>query len=732
MRTLLATTVAASALLAAIACSSSNADDAGSSGGGSSGAGPGGETSPGADAKGPPVPKDFPLATPSVGGYGLTDVWGKDALVVPAAIAWPKVKGAPPFALERFGEIIELGATRTKVLDFADAVHIEGEGGALGLALHPQFGDGTGPKPYAYVWYNAWGGQRLTRFTWNAGTHRFDRGSEQILVQISETRTEHNGGMVAFGPDGFLYFGNGDDLDPRNHQTITRSLFAGIFRIDVDMVGGAVSHAPPRQPEGGWTQNYFIPNDNPFVGQPNALEEHWALGLRNPFGFSFDRQTGQLWAGDVGDSWREEVNLVVKGGNYEWPYREAEIVRGTVPTTIGQADAPKYFYSHSSMGDLTAVLGGFVYRGKALPELQGKYIYSDWPSARVWALDLTTSPPKRTTLVSHVFDRQPVGMAEDPDGEIYVLFIGGVGKLTRDDTKALVPQTLTETKIWKDLRSATLTDDFVPYDIASPLWSDGAAKKRFISVPPGKRVTIGEDGRVVLPVGTRLVKQFDLPNSTRRLETRVLVVGEQTTYGVSYRWNAEGTDGDLVVEPTDETVEGRAWHYPSFGECWSCHRSENRVLGFAPRQLDKKQLEALAAKSIIDAPTMTTFPEPLPRPSDTTAPLEQRALAYLAANCSGCHHTDSYVMGSLGTWRAEPGIALADRGLLNAPHHNSPMATAFNLNSAPLISPGNPANSILLARLKSTDEKLRMPPLGRNTVDPEGAALIEAWIASMQ
>jgi glucose/arabinose dehydrogenase len=745
MRFTLVTAFAASALMAAIACGSSDSDPAnpdGSSGGASSsGVAPNGSSRepPGEDAKAPPVPKDFPLVTPSVGGYKLEAIYDNSKDVyVPAAIVWPKVAGAPPFVLERMGQIVRLNPTRNEVLDFSGEVHMAGEGGAVGMTLHPQFGDGTGAKPYAYVWFNATGNkQRLVRWTWSATQQKFDAATRTVLVEVSENQNVHNGGRVAFGPDGFLYFGNGDDITAANHQTITNSLFAGIFRIDVDMQGGAVSHAPPRMPTGGYSAGYFIPNDNPFVGQANANEEYYALGLRNPFSFSFDRQGGQLWAGDVGDSFREEVNQIVKGGNYEWPYKEAELVEGTSAPTIGTVQGPKYFYTHSSMGDLTAVFGGFVYRGKALPELVGKYVYSDWPSSRIWALDTTKTPATRTTLVDNDWGRQPLALAEDEDGEIYMAFLGGISKLVRDTTKELIPKTLTETKIWKDLASATLNDEFVPYEINSTLWSDGLAKKRFISVPAGKQVTFDADGKAVFPVGTRFVKMFDLPDGTRRIEVRILVVGDKTTYGLTYKWNATGTDGDLVTEPTDETFGQRTWHIPSFGECWSCHRSENRVLGFTQRQLNlvradgKKQLDALAAVGIFDATKISTFPEGLPKPSDTTATLEARALAYLAANCSGCHHDGNSFTGGQQTWRAEPGVPLASRGLIDAPNHNYPMAKELGLGSSPLIDPGNPANSILLARIKATDERLRMPPLGRNMVDPEGAALIEAWIASM-
>jgi uncharacterized repeat protein (TIGR03806 family) len=443
------------------------------------------------------------------------------------------------------------------------------------------------------------------------------------------------------------------------------------------------------------------------------------------------------------------VNLVVSGGNYEWPYREGEIVRGTVPTTIGTARAPRYSYSHAEMADLAAIFGGFVYRGKELPELVGKYIYSDWPSGRIWALDLTGSTATRRTLIDNDWKRVPMALAEDEQGEIYLLHFAGVAKLARDASKDQVPDRLSLTTLFSDVAALTPHASLVPYEINSPLWSDGAVKRRWIRVPQGKQVALAADGTLTFPVGTTLVKHFELPPSvvpharTRRLETRVLVVGTETVYGLTYRWNAQGTDAELVTEPTTEGIQddagkqSRTWSFPSFGQCWSCHRAENRVLGFTARQLDlvaddgKPQLASLVARGVFDAASVAKMPPGLARPLDTTAPLEARASAYLAANCSSCHHPGASFLGGGDTWNALPGTAPADRGLINAPHHNYPMARALGLVSAPLIDPGNPDGSILMARVKSTNPDLRMPPLGRNSVDPAGALLLEQWIRAL-
>jgi uncharacterized repeat protein (TIGR03806 family) len=691
------------------------------------------ETTGGEVPASPRPRREFPLATPSIGGFKLVDAFPGNGLSCPSALVW--TKGAEVFALERVGTVTDLGGAPREVLDFSDAVAMKGEGGALGLAVHPKFAE----KPYAYVWYNAKGSkQRLSRFTWSPATKTFDRASEKILVEQEEQHTEHNGGRIAFGPDGFLYFGDGDDINEANHQRLDRALFAGIFRIDVDETGGAISHPPPRSPADGRSSGYFIPNDNPFVGVRGALEEYWALGLRNPFSFSFDRATGDLWAGDVGDTWREEINLIAKGGNYEWPIREGELVRSNAALAIGTAQPPRYSYAHSSMADLTAIFGGFVYRGKQLPELTGKYVYSDWPSCRIWAI----AGGKRTTLIDSEWRRTPLGLAEDKDGELYVLHIGGVAKLARDSSAVDLPKRLSETTLFADVAGLVPASNLVPYDIRSPLWSDGAVKQRFIRVPNGAHVELGDGGVMKFPAGTILVKHFELPPSvvpsrrTRRLETRVLVHGTDTAYGVSYRWNAQGTDAELVAEPTDDVIQDtasgktRTWHSPSFGECWACHRSENRVLGFTGRQIDLSKSK-LVERGVLDPGVIAKLPPPLARPSDPAATLEARATAYLAANCSSCHHAGASFLGGGETWNASPNVPLASRGLVNTPHHNYPMARALGLVTAPLIAPGNPDRSLLLARIKSTDPDLRMPPLGRSLVDPDGAALIEQWIRSL-
>ena len=748
---------------------------------------PGSAGGDGGELEGPIVKREFALTTPSLGGYTLVDAFPGVVFDIPAAVTWPKTSGAMPFVLERTGQIRTITAgKRRDLLDFGSKVHVAGEGGALGIALHPQFGNGTAVNQYVYVWYNACNvpgcsaayTQRLERYTWDGASSTFLPGSAYLMIEEREYENVHNSGKLAFGPkDGFLYFGNGDDNQTNNHQTIVNGLFAGIFRIDVDM-DGAKSHAlPPHTPVGATATNpisvftrqgYLIPNDNPFVGAvPNGLEEFYALGFRNPFAFAFDRKNGDIWMGDVGDSFREEINQVVKGGNYQFPIKEGELDNLTTEIrayTVGVPTAPKFSYSHAEMADLSSVFGGIVYRGPSLPELDGKYLYSDWISNRVWALDIQKTPAARTTLIDNQFKMQPMGIGEDNDGEFYLLqygpdfsdpaWAGGrVKKLVRDASRDALPRRLRETFLFDDVPGLVPAANLVPYEVTSPLWSDGAVKKRWIRVPEGQKVTPKADGSLKYPVGTVFVKQFDLPENitiagrTRHLETRVMVVGSDTTYGYTFRWNAAGTDATRVSEGADETLTDTAtgktqsWHYPSFGQCWGCHRNgwndlantertdAYRILGFTTPQLGG-QRASLVEKGVLD-PAIAAPAVAMPSPADTNKTIEERAFAYLDANCAPCHHENAGYTGGGQTWIASYGAGTIGARLLDRTANNYPMTIRLGIPGGQLVAPRDPAKSVLLARIKSNDPDLRMPPLARNVVDEAGAAVIEAWINSL-
>ena len=240
------------------------------------------------------------------------------------------------------------------------------EEGLLGFAFSPTYAE----DGYVYVYYTADGPRRsvLARFSVVNGV--MAGGSQEVLLEVEQPRPHHNGGQLAFGPDGYLYVGLGDgggNSDPDLNGQNLEMLLATILRIDVSGEGG-----------------YTIPPDNPFVGQEGAREEIYAYGLRNPWRFSFDRETGDLWVGDVGEGRWEEVNRVEAGGNYGWSILEGhECLREPNCDRTGLIP-PRAVYGRD---DGCAIIGGHVYRGKAMPELSGWYIYGDHCTGNVWALN---------------------------------------------------------------------------------------------------------------------------------------------------------------------------------------------------------------------------------------------------------------------------------------------------------------------------------------------------------
>ena len=343
--------------------------------------------------------------------------------------------------LERAGKLLAFDKGKPEpelLLDFTDRVgEVAVEKGALGFALHPDFWkQGAERKPYVYAYYtHSEEGQqrnRLSRFDLSPPTVAERSAGEFIMVDLQRNNSGfHNAGMVAFGPDGFLYFAIGDANDVTNWQTIGKSLFSGIFRIDVDSRGGDISHPITRQPDAGVTRGYMIPNDNPFVGVDNALEEFWAVGLRNPFRFSFDPQTGEMWAGDVGAERVEEVDVVVSGGNYQYPYFEGfrKGEQEKPDPLVGKDSPPVFAYRHTAFE--RAIIGGSVYRGTKHEELSGKYVFADNGSGTLYYLDRDSNGEVMRRSLAKIDKFGYVGISsvqESPDGDILITVLGSKDK----------------------------------------------------------------------------------------------------------------------------------------------------------------------------------------------------------------------------------------------------------------------------------------------------------------
>jgi glucose/arabinose dehydrogenase len=287
------------------------------------------------------------------------------------------------------------------------------EQGLLGLAFDPHYST----NGYFYVYYTAAAGSRhavVSRFSVNAtNPNSADPNSELVILQIPQPPAfnNHNGGMLAFGPDGDLYIGVGDggsEGDPLGNGQNTSTLLGKILRIDVS--GASADHP------------YTIPSDNPFVGKSGFRGEIWAYGLRNPWRFSFDASTGQLWVGDVGQDKYEEVDLITKGGNYGWNTMEGFSCYSPASgcNTTG-LQLPVLAYPHT-MG--CAVMGGYVYTGPSTPSLQGVYVYGDYCSGNIWGLEYNgTSVTYHAELVAGGPSILSFGV--DASGNLYVLSSDG-------------------------------------------------------------------------------------------------------------------------------------------------------------------------------------------------------------------------------------------------------------------------------------------------------------------
>jgi glucose/arabinose dehydrogenase len=319
-------------------------------------------------------------------------------------------------------------------LDIADKVYAQGECGLLGVAFHPKFAE----NGLFYVNCTIASGEKrkvvyagkpqeqnviqtvIAEFKADPKADKVDPKTMRVVMKIEQPFENHNGGVIAFGPDGMLYIGMGDggnQKDPSRNGQNLGILLAKMLRIDVT----------PRE-------GYAIPKDNPFVDRAGAKPEIWAYGVRNPWGFSFDRETGLLYAADVGEERWEEINVITRGGNYGWseregayPFDRASKTRGEKKPTTQPAPAPGFVapiktYWHD-LG--LSVTGGNVYRGKAIPALRGWYIYGDYSKGTIWGLryeDGKVTAEGKLTIENEkeVRPMLPSGFGEDADGEVYV------------------------------------------------------------------------------------------------------------------------------------------------------------------------------------------------------------------------------------------------------------------------------------------------------------------------
>src|SRR5665213_516344 len=667
---------------------------------------------------------------------------------------------------------------------------LEIDGIAYGMTLHPDFVH----NGYLYIMGNVpLNGNdkkdRITRYTISRqAPYNIEAHSELTILEWPSNG--HNGGDLAFGPDGYLYHASGDgtsDSDSNLRGQDLTHLTAKMIRIDVD------------HPAGG--KAYSVPRDNPFVNTPGARPETWAYGLRNPWRLAFDRKTGDLWVGQNGQDLWESVYLIHKGANYGWSRYEGghefQPLRHAGPTPV---TFPIVEHPHSEMRSLT---GGIVYRGSKFLDLDGAFIYGDWSTGRIWGVKSADHKAAtwhkeltRTTL-------QIAGFRETRDGDILIMDQGGAAiyKLAPAPAAAPTspfPRKLSETGLFVSTAYNLPSPALIPYDVNAPLWSDGAAKERFMAIPGEGTINVSAARGWDFSEGTVLVKTFSLDMelgnsaSAKRLETRLFTKQMGQWAGYTYLWNDEQTDATLIgAAGLDKTYSIRdpaapggtrklVWHFPSRAECMTCHsRASNFVLGPSILQLNKthdygngikdNQLRTLEHLGILRVDYMTFAREQIrkdllqPGKDDREAdrlmnealatrgqrePTPSTLLAFdpdhiprltnpYDASADLTLRVRSYLHANCAICHVQEGGGNALMNLefgvppekcraINVP----PQHDSFGIANAKLIAPGDPGNSVLLHRVAIRGSG-QMPPLGSNMVDEKAVEMLRAWIEKM-
>ncbi|MDJ0926949.1 MAG: PQQ-dependent sugar dehydrogenase [Gammaproteobacteria bacterium] len=624
-------------------------------------------------------------------------------------------------------------------LNIIDDVRSDGgEEGLLGMAFHPQFP----AVPEVYLSYTAGATaslrhSRISRFILD-DTDSPTSYTEQILLTVDQPDSNHNGGDIAFGPDGYLYIGLGDGGgggDPWETGQDTTNLLGAMLRIDVLGV-------PFPSPA------YRIPPDNPFADSPNNCgptlindddcPEIYAWGLRNPWRWSFDEPTGMLWLGDVGQNQWEEVDIIERGGNYGWDCRESFSDYELEGCPTGGLIDPVTEYGHS-FGNVS-ITGGYVYRGSAIPGLVGRYVFADWGSGRIWALQDDGQGGYSNELIVNT-PYNPAAFAIGADGELYFadrgmnrirrLIPAGAGN---PDT---IPDNLVDTGC-VDINDPTQPGQgLIPYTINAPFWSDGAAKSRWLAIPDGTTIDVDGDEDLVFPERSVIVKNFYL--DSQLIETRLLMRHPDGIWaGYTYAWDDLVTTATRVIGGSTRLVGNQSWIYPSEGECMQCHTSAagfslgpelaqlNGNLIYPSTGINANQVDTLDNIAMFTSPLpgpAATLPA-LPDPADTGATLDERARSYLHTNCSQCHRPNGPTPSNMDL---RYDTALSATNACAEPPASSDLGIGLD---ARLIAPGVPEDSVIPVRMGSRDAH-GMPPLGSTLADAIGVALINAWIESL-
>jgi glucose/arabinose dehydrogenase len=703
----------------------------------------------------PQVPQSF--------GYKTQPALGALTFSSPVAVRTPPGETNRLFVVEQGGRIFIVtnltAPTKTLFLDLSKQIIVGPISGLFALAFHP----GYQTNGYLYVGYNlnmvttdgSGPHYRVSRFTVSPD----DPGSALTNSELPLINQRYTGNGfcddMLFGLDGYLYIAVADpNMDSGGTaQAITANLYGGILRIDVDQRPGSL--APNSHP--AVTTNYLVPPDNPFVGATNfngvavnpakLRTEYYAVGLRNPWRMSLDPLTGLLFVGDPGTSVYDEINVVTKGGNYGWPYREGT---GSGPKS-GSAPAGVRWVNPIYQRAAGAIIGGVVYRGQDYPQLQGAYVFADYVAGQL--LNLRYAGTNLVPAQTVIGQSGVAAFGVDPSNNDVLVVSRDSGKVLRLTYSTNVvgtplPATLADTGAFSDLAGLTPNPGIVGYDINVPFWSDNAIKTRWFSLPAlSSTLGFSRDGAWSFPVGTVWIKHFDLeltngvPESTRRLETRLLVRTSTGIYGATYRWGDSLTNAGLVqAEGLDETftvndggtIRTQVWHYPGRNECLTCHTPlAGFALGFNTAQLNlnvdypggtQNQLRALSDAGYFSANLTGRYTLPaLAQPTNTAISVDYRVRSYLAANCVQCHQPGG---AALGYFDARLTTPLSASGLMNGELVNNLGDPANSV-----VKPGSPEHSVLLSRIANLGAN-HMPPLATSVLNQPAIDLMLSWISN--
>jgi uncharacterized repeat protein (TIGR03806 family) len=613
------------------------------------------------------------------------------------------------------------------------------ERGLLGMAFHPSFPT----NPRAYLSYTANAGSqlvsRVVEYRTRDNGQTLDASSAVTILQSYQPEANHNGGHIAFGPDGYLYIGLGDGGsggDPHgaigNGQRLS-TLLGKMLRINVNATTGGTPYA--------------IPAGNPFAGGAvcnndtgaftQNCPEIYAYGFRNPWRWSFDTGSGELWLGDVGQGNWEEVNRVQSGGNYGWRCREgAHAFNASCGANAGNSIDPVAEYSHS-LG--ISVTGGYVYRGSNIAALGGRYVFGDFGSGLIWHVARDTAP---TLQVTTGFDSNLniASFAQDASGEIYVVHYGGTLHRLRSAAGGggAVASQLSATGCVNPANPAQPASGLVPFAPNAPFWSDGASKQRYMALPDSQRITVNSDGDLDFPDGSVLLKHFRIGNQL--VETRLLMRHDGGTWaGYTYEWNAQGTDATRVIGGKTVQVAGQSWLFPSEAQCLLCHTAAaGRALGPELSQLNGAITYTTTGRTANQLTTLNTISmltpalsQPvnqlpaMPDPLSSAGTLNERARAYLHSNCSHCHRPGGPTNVSLDLRYS---TALASTNACEVVP-----VRPLGVGNARLIAIGgnDPASRSMLVLRPERSDADSMPPMQPRVVDAAGVALLRSWVNSL-